>query len=139
MATAAERMGTVLHGLASPRWMLAFFVFAFAGALVAAQRPDWITAAWIPPLAIFAVSLLAAVVTNRRLRRDPALLGLHLGLLAFIALLVVARLTYLDGAVTLTQGTVFDGRLHLDQRGPLHPGGIENLRFANEGFTEDFG
>lgn len=131
-------MQDVLRWLASPRWMLAFFVFAAASALVSVQEPDWITPVWLLPLGVFAVSLLAAIATNARLRKDVALLGLHLGLLIFIALLGAARLTYFDGAVTLTQGTPFDGRLDLDRRGPLHPGGVERLRFANEGFTEEF-
>lgn len=141
----AERIGTtpgrgrrILLALASPRWMLAFFVFAAVGGLVAIHAPDWLTVAWVPPLAMFAVSLLAAIATNTRFRRDPALLGLHLGLLALVVLIALARLTYLDGAVTLTQRTAFDGELHIDRRGPLHHGGIERLRFSNEGFAEDF-
>jgi hypothetical protein len=128
----------VLQWLASPRWMLAFFVFAAISALVSAKQPDWITGAWALPLAIFIVSLLAAVATNARFRRDPALLGLHLGLLVFVVLIAFAWLTYLDGAVTLTQGTAFEGQLHLDRRGLFHPGGIERLRFTNDGFTENF-
>jgi hypothetical protein len=136
---ALVRHGTeLLHQLASPRWMLAFFLFAGASAVVSMERPEWITPIWVVPLAMFAVSLMAAVATNRRFRRDPALLGLHFGLLVFVVLVGVARLTYLDGAVTLTKGTAFDGQLHLDRRGPLHPGKVESLRFSNEGFTEDF-
>lgn len=128
----------ILQWLGSPRWMLAFFGFAILSALVVLQQPDWITTVWVVPLGVFAISLLAAVATNARLRLDPALLGLHLGLLALVILVALARLTYLDGAVTLTQGHAFDGQLHLDRRGPLHSAGIEQLRFANEGFTEDF-
>lgn len=118
--------------------MLAFFVFAALAALVSIHRPEWITAAWVAPLAIFAVSVLAAVACRPRLRRDPALLGLHLGLLVLILLIGVARLTYLDGAVTLTEGSAFEGVLHVDARGPLHPDGLGRLRFANEGLVEDF-
>lgn len=136
-STAGPATG-LLHWLASPRWMLAFFVFAAASALVSIYQPEWITAAWALPLAIFALSLLAAVATNRRFRRDAALLGLHLGLLAFVVLVALSRLTYLDGVVTLSEGDSFEGVLHLDQRGPLHPGEIEHQRFTNEGFTENF-
>ena len=118
--------------------MLAFFIFAFAGALTALWLPDWITPVWALPLGVFAFSLLAAVATNPRFRRDIPLLGLHLGLLAFVVLVAFARLTYLDGAVTLTRGEAFSGSLHVDHRGPLHFGAIENLRFANEGFAEAF-
>ena len=128
----------MLNWLASPRWMLAFFIFAFAGALTALWQPDWITPVWALPLGVFAISLLAAVATNPRFRRDIPLLGLHLGLLAFVVLVAFARLTYLDGGVTLTRGEQFSGSLHIDRRGPLHFGAIENLRFANVGFTEAF-
>lgn len=126
----------LLAGLGSPRWMLAFFVFAFAGALTAIHRPAWLTAAWAPPLAVFALSLVAAVVTNPRFRRDMPLLGLHLGLLALVVLIVYSRLTYLDGAVTLTQGTAFSGALLSQHRGPLHPDRLDGLRFVNEGVYE---
>lgn len=133
---------TVVHraalALASPLWMLAFFAFAFAGALTSIYFPEWVTTAWIPPLGVFSLSLLAAVATNPRFRRDWSLLGLHLGLLALVALVAVSRLTYFDGAVTLTRGEEFDGRLLVDRRGPLHRGGVERLRFANEGFVEEY-
>lgn len=124
--------------LASPRWMLAFFLFALASAFAALREPGWTTAVWVPPLVIFAVSLTAAILTNPRFRRDVPLLGLHLGLLVFVLLLLFARLTYLEGAITLDKGAVFNGVLQIDRRGPLHAGGIERLRFANEGFIEDY-
>lgn len=118
--------------------MLAFFIFSATAALVSIQRPEWITTIWILPLGIFSVSVLAAVACRPRLRRDPALLGLHLALLVLIVLVGVARLTYLDGAVTLTEGAAFDGSLSVVQRGPLHTGRVESIRFANEGVIEDF-
>lgn len=136
MATNARR---VLDGLASPRWMLAFFVFAGLGGLVSIRQPEWITPIWVAPLGLFAVTLLASVATRPRFRRDPALLGLHLALLCMVVLFAVARMTYLDGAVSLTEGAEpFDGRLDVDRRGPWHPERIAGLRFANEGTVEDF-
>lgn len=132
------RAHRALLGLAAPRWMLAFFIFAAVSALVSIRYPDAITTAWVPPLAMFAVSLLAAIATNARFRRDPLLLGLHLGLLALVVMIALARLTYLDGMVSLTDGTTFPGQLDVDRRGPLHPGHVERLRFSNEGFIEDY-
>jgi len=118
--------------------MLAFFGFALLGALVSIYLPAWITVVWVPPLGLFAVSLLAAVSTNPRFRRDWSLLGLHLGLLAFIGLVAYSRLTYFDGAVTLTRGEEYGGRLQLDRRGPLHGDRVQHLRFINQGFVEEF-
>lgn len=137
MATAATRR--LLAWLAAPGWMLAFFVFAFASGLISIQRPDWITAAWLIPLTLFSLNLCAAIATRPRFRADGALLGLHLALLALIVLFAAARLVYLDGAATLTEGgEAFDGRLDVDRRGPLHPDSITRLRFANEGVVETF-
>lgn len=137
MATAATRR--LLEWFAAPGWMLAFFVFAFASGLISIQRPDWITAAWLAPLGLFSLSLCAAIVSRPRFRADAALLGLHLALLALIVLFATARLVYLDGATTLTDGgEAFDGRLDVDRRGPWHPDTIQRLRFSNEGVVESF-
>jgi hypothetical protein len=140
--TIGRRLTTVmmnmLHGLASPRWMLAFFAFAIGSAVIAIHQPDWITAAWSIPLGLFSLCLLAAIATRPRFRRDPWLLAMHLALLLLVILVAVARLSYLDGVVTLNQGTTFDGQLQMAKHGPLHWGNIEKLRFANEGFVEDF-
>lgn len=135
-ATATDRL---LQALASPKSMLAFFGFAAASALLSIYRPELITAAWTVPLALFAVTLVASILTRPRFRRDALLLGVHLALLAIVGLIGVARLTYLDGAVTLTEGgEPFRGRLDLDRRGPLHPASLDRLRFANEGVVEAF-
>lgn len=136
---AGPRLRKLLEALASPRWMLAFFAFAAIAGLVAVHRPQWITVAWLLPLSVFAMSVLAAVAVRPRLRRDPALLGLHLALLVLIALVGAARLSYFDGATTVTSGTAFDGTLQVDARGPWHHDRIRGLRFANEGLVEDYG
>lgn len=134
-----ERTGKrILLWLASPRWMLAFFAFAAIGAIVSMEYPAWITPVWIMPLAIFAISLVAAMLTNPRLRHDLPLLGLHFGLLAFIILLLFARLTYLDGAVSLNRGSTFSGKLSVRENGPFHFGNLDSVRFTNDGFEETF-
>jgi cytochrome c biogenesis protein len=132
----ADSVLRLIRWLGSPKWMLAFFVFAFIGAQVAIHQPEWITAAWAIPLGIFAVSLLAALVGNPRFRLDAPLLLLHLGLLALVLLLAVARLTYLDGNVTLTQETAFEGKLLHDSRGPWHPDRLAQFTFTNHGVEE---
>lgn len=132
------RVSRVLQWLASPRWMLAFFGFATISALISMERPEWVTPVWIVPLSVFALSLVAAILTNPRFRNDLPLLGLHLGLLAFIILLVFARLTYLEGAVSLSRGSTFNGQLNVHEKGPLHFGNLANIRFTNDGFEETF-
>lgn len=135
---AAGRLSRLFEFLAAPQWMLAFFLFAALAGVVSVYVPAWITAIWVLPLGIFALSVIAAVLVRPRLRRDPALLGLHLALLVLIVLVGIERLAYFDGAATLSDGAVFSGELHLDERGPLHPDRVASLRFANEGFVEDY-
>jgi hypothetical protein len=128
----------LLRALGSPRWMLAFFVFALMAAQVAIHRPAWLTAAWAVPLSLFATSLVAAITTNPRFRADAPLLVLHVGLLALVGLIAFSRLSYFDGATTLSQDEVFDGRLILAQRGPLHDDALQRLRFRHESVEEVF-
>lgn len=136
MAAPANR---VLLALASPRWMLAFFAFAGLSAVLSIKQPAWITQLWLPPLGLFGASLLAAIVTRPRFRRDPLLLAMHLSLLVMIILFGIARLTYLEGGASLTEkGEPFTGRLDVDRRGPLHGGELAQLNFSNLGTIEDF-
>lgn len=140
MATAIARQPprSVASALASPRLMVAFFLLMAAGSLWTANGGADPTLAVLAPLALLVVNLLAAIVTKPRFRADLPLLLFHLALLLLVSLLVVARLTYFDGAAVLTAGTAYDGHLLRNERGPLHGDGPEALRFANEGFTEDF-
>lgn len=132
---AARRL---VEALASPRWMIAFFVFAAVGALAVAYRLVPATAAMPLPFALLTVNLVAAIAVRPALRADGALLLLHLALLALLGLFVVARLTYFEGTVSLNSGTLFEGQLASQERGPLHRDRLGEIRFANVGFTEDF-
>lgn len=90
------------------------------------------------PLALFALNLLAAVAVRPAFRRQPALLIFHLALLAIILLVAASRLTYLSGWAEVMTGETFAGELAVDQRAPWHFGGIERVRFVNEGFSIDY-
>lgn len=127
-----------LAQMAAPRWTLLFFLLTALSALAVAYELTTATALMAAPFALLVANLAASLLTHARFRTDLPLLIFHLALLALVALLVLARLIYLDGRATLTSGTAFDGQLQMLQQGPLHPGRVQDLHFANDGFSEDF-
>jgi hypothetical protein len=124
--------------LASPYLSVTVFLMLAGGALGVAY--GWWAAgtAMIAPFALLAVNLTAAIATRPRFRADLPLLLFHLSLLVLVMLFGTARLTYFDGAASLTRGVPFDGILLHDERGPRHPDRLGELRIAHEGFTERF-
>jgi hypothetical protein len=124
--------------MAAPRWTLLFFLLTALSALAVAYELTTATALMAAPFALLVANLVASLLTHARFRTDLPMLIFHLALLALVALLVLARLIYLDGRATLTSGTAFDGQLQMRQQGPLHPGRVQDLHFANDGFSEDF-
>lgn len=134
----AERTRAVLRRLAAPQLSALCFVLAAAGALWVAEGDGTPTLAMLPSLSLLVVNLAAGLVTNARLRTDLPLLLFHLALAAFVALILVARLTYVDGIVSITRGAVFDGALTQVEHGPLHGDGLSALRFSNEGFVDQY-
>lgn len=127
-----------LHALAAPRWTVLFFLLTAAAALAVAYEAIPATALLATPFALLILNLAAAIFVQPRFRADLPLLLFHLALVALVALFVLARLVYLDARTTLTSGTAFDGQLQREERGPLHRWRPQDLRFANDGFTEDF-
>lgn len=122
-----------LKQAAAPRWTVLFFLLTAAASLAIAEGWMAPTPVMLAPFVLLVVNLVAAILSNARFRADLPLLVFHLALLALVALLALARLTYLDGRATLSRGTVFDGTMEREQRGPLHRGRLRDLRFANEG------
>jgi cytochrome c biogenesis protein len=53
-------------------------------------------------------------------------------------LAAVDRLVGLAGHVEVTEGTAFDAGLVVAQSGPLHPWGLDEVRFVQAGFTVDY-
>lgn len=125
-----------LKALASPRLTVAFFVLMAAAALAAAYNPDYITAFVVTPLVLLLLNVGAAILSNARFRADLPLLLFHLALLAFLALLLMARLCYFDGGAKLSTGAEFNGEYLSIKQGPLHRDGATRLRFANDGLIE---
>lgn len=124
-----------LKKVAAPRWTVLFFVLTAAAALAIAQGGMTATPLMLIPFVLLVVNLVASIVSNARFRADLPLLVFHLALLALVALFGFARLTYLDARATLSNGTGFEGVLERQERGPLHWGRIEALRFINDGLS----
>lgn len=124
--------------LASARWTVLFFLLTAVAALAVAYQGVAPSTAMAVPFALLLANLSAAIFTHARFRADLPLLLFHLALVALIALIALARLTYMEGTTTLTSGTAFEGQLLTEVRGPLHAGGLADVHFANEGFTENY-
>lgn len=85
----------------------------------------------VPPLVLLAVNLLAGVIYNSAMRKTRGLLIFHLALLVLMMLVVLGRLTYLDGATEITEGEQFRG-LTLRDAGWFHRDRLDRIRFVND-------
>jgi cytochrome c biogenesis protein len=137
-----DRPGSVWHGLAtlaSPRLTLVAIVLLGAGAWIVAERPDESAFSFelILPLTLLSLNLVAAVMTNRVFRRQPALLVFHLALLSLVLLGAASRLTYLEGTTELAVGQSFPGLVERKQ-GIWHRGRLDDVEFVNQGFSVSY-
>jgi hypothetical protein len=124
--------------LASPYLSVAVFLLLALSALGVAYGWWGASTAMVAPFALLSVNLGAAILSRARFRADLPLLLFHLCLLMLVLLFGIARLTYFDGAASLTRGIPFDGTLLHDERGPWHAGRLGELRIEHEGFSERF-
>lgn len=100
------------------------------------STPVWVLVA---PLALLAVNLFAAILSNPHINRRGGLLLFHIGLLFIVLLAAVGRLTHMDGRIELTEGDAFDAEDLIDvQHGPWHAGALERVQFVQGGFTVDY-
>jgi len=90
------------------------------------------------PFALLCLNLLAAVVKNPKLYRQGGLLGFHIALAGLALLAAFDQLLTLSGHVEVTEGASFDSGLVQAEAGPLHPGGLERVRFVQGGFTINY-
>ncbi|MBF0309648.1 MAG: hypothetical protein HQL56_08990 [Magnetococcales bacterium] len=84
---------------------------------------------------LFAVNFAAFLAHSVYFRSRPGLLLFHAALGLFALLLGLGRLTWMEGSVEVATGESFEGELLTSEKGPLHDGGLERVRFVNEGFT----
>lgn len=128
-----KRSARLVSHFGSRRAAVATFVLLGGVALL---RP---TLAWLAPaLGALALALLATLVANPRLRRQPALFVAHLAALVFLVLVGVGRLATLEGRFELTEGVPFDGRLIDGAAGPWHANRLHRLGFRHEGFEIEY-
>lgn len=127
-----------VHRLASLRLTLVLLVLLALGVWLALRSELRTTWTLVVPLALVAVNLSASLLVSPVFRRHPGLLVFHLALLAILLLVAAGRLTYLSGFVDVATGQAFEGRMTVQEAGPLHGGGLAAVAFVNEGFTIDY-
>lgn len=115
----------------------------FAGMLVLATTVLWsylepaASTLWTAvPLAVLALNLVAAVVSDRRLNRQHGLLVFHLGLLLILVLGCYGRLIAFEGRIELVEGQQFDATAAtVTRKGPWHDTDrLHRLSFAQGEF-----
>ena len=133
-------MNTLLRPLSSLRLTLVGMVLLAIGAGLSygnpMDMPVWVL---VVPMALLALNLLAAIISNPRIHRRGGLLVFHLGLLGVVILSAVGFLTRFEAHVELLQGTAFSTDGLFDQRkGPWHMGDLDTVRFVQGPYTVDY-
>ena len=128
----------LVYVMASRRLTVLFFLLTAGASLAIALEKMPATELMLAPFALLVANICAAIFTSARFRADLPLLLFHLCLVALVALVGLARLTYMEGVATLSSGTAFEGELLSDKRGLLHGGRLQDLHFSNDGFNESY-
>jgi cytochrome c biogenesis protein len=127
-----------VKALASLKLTAAALVLLGGGITWAYLERAHVAASVVPPLALLALNLAAAIVVNPTFRRQGPLLIFHVSLLILVLLAAAGRLTYLNGRLELSAGEAFSGELLDAEAGPLHRRRLEHASFVNEGFEIDY-
>ena len=123
-------MKNLVVRVASLKITLVGIVGMISLALATYRNPDFGTVWLAVPLAVLAVNLLAAILTNSAFRQQSALLVFHVCLLAVILLIGADLLTRFDGHVELVEGEVFDAdTVEIVQQGALHHFVLDKVNF----------
>jgi cytochrome c biogenesis protein len=97
-------------------------MLALVVTIVVARFSEHVDYVWIAlPLALMVVNLLAALATNVRLRREPALIVFHLALVALCLLAGLDALTRFHGRIELVEGqSLQTAEVQVVERGIWH-------------------
>jgi cytochrome c biogenesis protein len=123
-----------LHRLASLRLTMAIFVVFLLGVLLAHLTTQSFSLIVTVCCSLWALNLIATLITNGNFRSQPALLVFHLALLTIVILVATGRLIYLNGQAEVLEGQAFDGRLVSFESGRFHPWSLKEASFVNHGF-----
>jgi cytochrome c biogenesis protein ResB len=133
-------MTSASRRLASLRITLVGMVLLAIGAGLSynnpASTPVWVL---VVPMALLAINLLAAIITNPRIHRRGSLLVFHVALLGVVILVAIGCLTRFEAHVEMLEGTAFSQDDLLDKRqGPLHSNHLEKVSFIQGPYTVDY-
>jgi cytochrome c biogenesis protein len=129
-----------LKHLSSLKFTLVGMVLLGIGAGLSYGNPVE-TSVWvlIAPLALLAINLAAAILTNPRINRQPGLLVFHVCLFTTVVLAGVGRLTHLDAHVEVALGQEFHSDLLQEvNKGPWHVGNLDKVSFTQGPYTVDY-
>ncbi|UCD68710.1 MAG: cytochrome c biogenesis protein ResB [Betaproteobacteria bacterium] len=95
---------------------------------------------WIAlPLALLVINLLAALATNVRLRREPALIVFHLALVALCLLAGLDALTRFHGRIELVEGQILQtAEVQVVERGILHRLRLNEVALKQDAIEVEF-
>ena len=129
-----------LSNLSSLKFTLVGMILLGIGAALSYGNPVemsvWVL---IVPLALLAINLAAAILTNPRINRQPGLLVFHVCLFATVVLAGVGRLTHLDAHAEVALGQEFHKELLLEvKKGPWHSGNLDKVTFTQGPYTVDY-
>lgn len=129
-----------LSRLSSLKFTLVGMVLLGVGAALSYGNPVDVSV-WvlIVPLALLAVNLAAAIITNPRINRQPGLLVFHVCLLGTVILAGVGRLTHFDAHLEIAENQAFGPALLLEvSQGPWHMGNLDRVQFIQGRYTVDY-
>lgn len=133
-------MKALSRRLSSLRFTLIGMILLAIGAALSynnpASTPVWVL---VMPMALLAINLLAAIITNPRIHRRGSLLVFHLALLGVVVLVAVGYLTRFEAHVEMLQGTAFSADDLLDKKeGPWHVSHLDKVAFIQGPYTVDY-
>lgn len=141
----AKRMHQSAINVRCFRWLASLrlawaAMFALVVTIIVARFSADVGYVWISlPLALMVVNLLAALATNVRLRREPALIVFHLALVALCLLAGLDALTRFHGRIELVEGqTLQAAEVQVIERGIWHRPRLGEVVLKQESIEVEF-
>ena len=129
-----------MRRLASTRLTLVGMALLAIGSGLSYGNPEHMTV-WVlvVPMAVLAVNLSAAIISNSRINRRAGLLVFHISLLLIVILAAIGRLTHVDARVEVVVGTEYSGSdVYNIKSGPFFEDRLEEIKFFQGPFTVSY-